>query len=106
MLAETRNSLNSLASRLNNIATNVDNTVTDTKPELKETMQDVRTLTMRLDSLTINLNDLVLGVKDSNSTVGKLLSEDEMYDNVNKALLNINKLVRKIEKDGIRLRLF
>ena len=106
MLAETRNSLNSLASRLNNIATNVDNTVTDTKPELKETMQDVRTLTMRLDSLTINLNELVLGVKDSNSTVGKLLSEDEMYDNVNKALLNINKLVRKIEKDGIRLRLF
>lgn len=106
MLADTRNSINSLTARLNNIALNVDNTVSETKPELKETMQDVRLLTARLDSLTINLNDLVTGVKDSNSTVGKLLTEDEMYDNINKALLNINKLVRKIEKDGIRLRLF
>lgn len=106
MLADTRNSINSLTARLNNIALNVDNTVTETKPELKETMQDVRLLTARLDSLTMNLNDLVSGAKDSNSTVGKLLTEDEMYDNINKALLNINKLVRKIEKDGIRLRLF
>lgn len=106
MLADTRNSINSLTVKLNNIATNVDNTVTDTKPEIKETMQDVRVLTARLDSLTINLNNLVLGANDSNSTVGKLLTEDEMYDNINKALLNINKLVKKIEKDGIRLKLF
>jgi len=106
MLAETRTSLNSLATRLNNIAENVDNTVTDTKPELKETLEDVRLLTSRLDSLTINLNSLVENAKDSNSTVGKLFSEDDMYDNINKALLSINKLVKKIEKDGIRLRLF
>lgn len=106
MLSDTRNSINSLTARLNNIALNIDNTVTETKPELKETMQDVRTLTARLDSLTMNINELVLGVKDSNSTVGKLLTEDEMYDNINKSLLNIDKLVKKIEKDGIRLRLF
>lgn len=106
MLSDTRNSINSLTAKLNNIATNIDNTVTDTKPELKETMQDVRILTNRLDSLTMNLNSLVLNASDSNSTVGKLLSEDDIYENINKALLSINKLVKKIEKDGIRLRLF
>ncbi len=106
MLADTRSSINSLTAKLNNIAANIDNTVTDTKPELKETMQDVRILTGRLDSLTINLNSLVLNASDSNSTVGKLLSEDDIYENINKALLSINKLVKKIEKDGIRLRLF
>lgn len=106
MLSDTRTSINSLTTRLNSIAENVDNTVSDTKPELKETMQDIRQLTARLDSLTINLNELVLGVKDPNSTVGKLMTEDEVYDNINKALLNINSLVKKIEKDGIRLRLF
>ncbi|MBZ0202309.1 MAG: MCE family protein [Ignavibacteria bacterium] len=106
MLADTRSSINSLTAKLNNIATNIDNTVTDTKPELKETMQDVRILTGRLDSLTINLNSLVLNASDSNSTVGKLLGEDDMYENINKALLSINKLVKKIEKDGIRLKLF
>lgn len=106
MLADTRNSINSLTLKLNNIATNVDNTVTDTKPEIKQTMEEVRLLTARLDSLTINLNNLVLGANDSNSTVGKLLTEDDMYENINKALLNINSLVKKIEKDGIRLKLF
>ncbi len=106
MLADTRNSINSLTLKLNNIATNVDNTVNETKPEIKETMQDVRALTQRLDSLTISLNTLVSGANDSNSTVGKLLTQDDMYDNINKALLNINKLVKKIEKDGIRLKLF
>jgi phospholipid/cholesterol/gamma-HCH transport system substrate-binding protein len=106
MLSDTRNSINSLTAKLNNIAANVDNTVNDTKPELKNTLQDVRLLTGRLDSLTINLNNLVLGANDSNSTVGKLLTQDDMYDNINKALLNINKLVKKIEKDGIRLKLF
>ena len=106
MLAETRTSLNSLASKLNNIASNVDNTVTETKPELKETMKDVRTLTARLDTLTINLNSFVVNASDSNGTVGKLINEDDMYDNVNKTLISINKLVRKIEKDGIRLKLF
>ncbi|MFI5212174.1 MAG: MlaD family protein [Ignavibacteria bacterium] len=106
MLAETRSSLNSLASRLNKIAENVDNTVTDTKPELKGTLEDVRLLTARLDSLTINLNSMVVNASDSNSTVGKLLGEDDMYENVNNALISINKLVKKIEKDGIRLKLF
>ncbi|MCI0450009.1 MAG: MlaD family protein [Chlorobi bacterium] len=106
MLAETRNNLNSLTARLNSIAENVDNTVIETKPELKETMQDVRMLTSRIDTLAINLNTLVGDAKDSNSTVGRLLTEDDMYDNINKALLSINKLVKKIEKDGIRLRLF
>lgn len=106
MLADTRKSINSLTVKLNNIATNVDNTVSDTKPEIKETMEDVRSLTARLDTLTINLNELVLGTKDPNSTVGKLFTQDDMYDNINKALLNINKLVKKIEKDGIRLKLF
>jgi phospholipid/cholesterol/gamma-HCH transport system substrate-binding protein len=106
MLAETRNSLNSLASKLNNIALNVDNTVTDTKPELKQTFEDVRTLTTRLDSLTINLNALVMNATDSNSTVGKLLSEDEMYENVNNALISINKLIKKIEKNGLKLNIF
>lgn len=106
MLAETRLNIKSLTDRLNNIAENVDNTVTDTKPELKETLENVKLLTTRLDSLTINLNSLVVNAKDTNSTVGKLLNEDVMYDNVNKALISINKLVKKIEKDGIRLRLF
>lgn len=106
LISETKNNINSLAIKLSGIASNLDNTVSDTRPELKQTMHDIQLLTSRLDSLAINLNSIVSGTMDSNSTVGKLLSEDEVYVNLNKTLININKLVRKIEKDGVRLRLF
>ncbi len=106
MLEENRLSLKSLTGRLNSVATNLDETVLETKPELKNTISDIRDLTGRVDSLAFNLNQLVLDTKDSNSTVGKLLTDDDFYNNLNKTILSINKLVKKIEKDGIRLRLF
>jgi len=106
MLEENRLSLKSLTGRLNSIADNLDETILETKPELKNTISDIRDLTGRVDSLTFNLNQLVLDTRDSNSTVGKLLTDDEFYINLNKTILSINKLVKKIEKDGIRLRLF
>jgi ABC-type transporter Mla subunit MlaD len=78
----------------------------ETKPELRETMQNVRLLTARMDTLTYNINAMVENAQDTNSTVGKLLNEDEVYENVNQTLVSINKLIKKIEKDGIRLKIF
>jgi phospholipid/cholesterol/gamma-HCH transport system substrate-binding protein len=106
ILEENRQSLRSLTTRLNSIANNFDETLVETKPELKNTISDIRLLTGRVDSLTLNLNQFVLNAKDSNSTVGKLLTDDDFYNNLNKTVLSINKLVKKIEKDGVRLRLF
>jgi phospholipid/cholesterol/gamma-HCH transport system substrate-binding protein len=106
MLDESRKSLNSLASKLNSVAGNIDETFTETKPELKGTISDIRTLTSKLDTLTVNLNTLVLSTKDSSNTVGKLLTQDDFYNNLNKTILSINKLVKHINKEGIRLRLF
>jgi phospholipid/cholesterol/gamma-HCH transport system substrate-binding protein len=106
MLSETRSNLNNLTLKLSGIATNVDNTVSQTGSDLNQTVKDIRELTGRVDSLAVNLNRLFTGVSDSGSTVGRLLTEDDIYENVNRTLISINKLVRKIEKDGIRLRLF
>jgi phospholipid/cholesterol/gamma-HCH transport system substrate-binding protein len=106
MLADTRNNINSLTSRLNNIAYNFDNTVTETKPELKQTISDIRDLTARVDTLALNLNSFVSNAKDSSSTIGKLMTDDSIYDNLNKTIISINKLILKIKKDGLRLKLF
>ncbi len=106
MLEENRSRLRSLTARLNSIAENLDETVLETKPELRNTISDIRNLTGRVDTLAVNLNQLVLDTKDSSNTVGKLLTDDDFYNNLNKTIQSINKLVKKIEKDGIRLRLF
>ena len=106
MLNDSRQSLNSLTSKLNSVAGNIDETVTETRPELKGTISDIRSLTIKLDTLTYNLNSLVLTAKDTSGTVGKLLTQDDFYNNLNKTILSINKLVKQINKDGIRLRIF
>ena len=106
LLKENRVSLRNLTTRLNSIADNFDSTIVETKPELKNTIRDIRDLTSRVDSLTENLNSLVQNAKDTNSTVGKLITNDEFYNNLNKTVLSINKLVKKIETEGIRLKLF
>lgn len=106
LLEENRHNLSVLTSKLNSLADNLENTVTDTKPDLKETITNVRILTFKLDSLTDNFNQLVSNTRDTNSTVGKLLTDDEFYINLNNTVLNIDKLVKQIKKEGIKLRIF
>ncbi len=106
LVLENRENLRSLTARLNDIANSVDNTVTETRPELKETIGDIRLLTSRLDSVAYNLNQFVIDTRDTNSTVGKLMSDDRLYENLNKTVVGMNKLINEIKKKGIRLRLF
>ncbi len=106
MLDETRRSLNSLTTKLNSVAGNIDETVTETRPELKGTITDIRSLTSKLDSLAINLNSLVYTAKDTSGTVGKLLTQDNIYNNLNKTILSINKLINQINKEGLKLKIF
>jgi phospholipid/cholesterol/gamma-HCH transport system substrate-binding protein len=106
MIEENRSNLKSLTAQLNRLADNVDNTLTDTKPELKETLGDIKNLTNRLDSLTMNLNQFVTDTRDTNSTVGKFMTDDEFYNNLNKTVISIDKLIKEIKNKGIKLRIF
>ncbi len=106
MIADTRKSISSLTLSLNHVVDNVGSTVDETRPELKETVQDIKALTIKLDSLTDNLNSVVSSTKDTNSTVGKLMTQDDIYENLNKTIISIDKLVKQIKKDGIKLKIF
>lgn len=106
MLVENRNNIRNLTARLNNIADNVDNTVTESKPEFKQTITDIRSLTARIDSIAVSLNQFIYDTRDSSGTVGKLISDGKLYENLNSTVLSLNKLIKQINTKGIRLRLF
>jgi phospholipid/cholesterol/gamma-HCH transport system substrate-binding protein len=91
---------------LNSIADNVDKTVIETKPDLKQTFDDIRDLTNRLDSIAANFNGILLNARDSSSTVGKLLTDDQLYNNLNKTLVSLDKLIKQIKEKGIKLSIF
>jgi ABC-type transporter Mla subunit MlaD len=106
MIADTKKSVNQLTLNLNGVVDKVGTTMDETRPELKGTFEDIRQLTSKLDTLTVNLNNLVVSTKDSNSTVGKLMTQDDLYENINKTVQSINKLVKQIKKDGIKFNIF
>lgn len=101
LIEENRKNISSLTAKLNSFADNLDATVNETRPEIKTTLGNIKELTLKLDSLGTNLNNFVLSIKDTNSTVGKLLTQDEFYKNLNKTLLDIDKLVKKLQKEGL-----
>lgn len=106
LLVENRTNLRNLTAKLNNIVDNVDNTVSDAKPEFKQTITDIRSLTMRLDSIAISMNQFIVDTRDTSGTVGKLISNDKLYENLNSTVISLDKLIKEINKKGIRLRLF
>lgn len=106
MLADTKKNIGTITMNLNGVVDKVGVTVDESRPEIKQTFEDIKTLTTKLDALTDNLNLLVVNAKDTNSTVGKLLTEDDLYDNLNKTIQSINILVKQIKKDGIKFKIF
>lgn len=110
LISENRINLNQLTSKLNSVANSVDNTFTETGPDVRKSIENVKVLTSRIDTLTMNLNQLVANANDTNSTVGKLMTQDEMYNSLSKTLSNINNLLKDmnkmIRKDGIKISIF
>lgn len=46
-----------------------------------------------IDTVLFNLNETILYIKESEGSIGKLINEDSVYNNLNKLLVDIDKLV-------------
>lgn len=106
LLTDSKNGLNRITSKLENTVGNVDNVVTENGTELKNTLQDIQTLTTSVDTLVSNLNTVVGHFKDKESGIGKFLTDDKFFDNMNETLVQIEKLSKNIRKNGIKLNIF
>ncbi|MFA7360835.1 MAG: MlaD family protein [Candidatus Kapaibacterium sp.] len=116
-LAITSRSLNGLVSdsrkNVNNLSENADKTLKsvntlldDTSPEIKNTFKDVQSLTVKFDSLVTNLNLIVSDIQTQNSGVGRFIYDDKFFNNLNKLIIEVEKLTVKIKNDGVKINLF
>ncbi|HEX2788292.1 MAG TPA: MlaD family protein [Ignavibacteria bacterium] len=106
LVNENRVSLSNLQGKVGNTIDNVNTLIDESSPEFKQTFQNIETLTAKVDSLINNLNVIVTDVKDQKSGMGKFIYDEKFYDNINKTLLEIEKLTRKIRTDGVKINLF
>lgn len=106
LVNENRVSLNNLQGKVGTTIDNVNTLIDESSPEFKQTFENIETLTSKVDSLINNLNVIVSDVKDQKSGMGKFIYDEKFYNNINKTLLEIEMLTKKIRTDGVKINIF
>ena len=81
------NSLSDFRSASNNIKSITDSLNSD----------DIKSVTINLNSLVNNLNSITTSLKNSEGTAGKLINDKSIYDNLENATNQLNRLIEDIK---------
>ena len=86
------NSLSDFRSASNNIKSITDSLNSD----------DIKSITINLNSLVNNLNSITTSLKNSEGTAGKLINDKSIYDNLENATNQLNRLIEDIKQNPNR----
>ena len=86
------NSLSDFRSASNNIKSITDSLNSD----------DIKSITINLNSLVNNLNSITTSLKNSEGTAGKLINDRSIYDNLENATNQLNRLIEDIKLNPSR----
>ena len=86
------NSLSDFRSASNNIKSITDSLNSD----------DIKSITTNLNSLVNNLNSITTSLKNSEGTAGKLINDKSIYDNLENATNQLNRLIEDIKLNPSR----
>lgn len=86
------NSLSDFRSASNNIKSITDSLNSD----------DIKSVTINLNSLVNNLNSITTSLKNSEGTAGKLINDKSIYDNLENATNQLNRLIEDIKLNPSR----
>ncbi|MDQ3022651.1 MAG: MlaD family protein [Bacteroidota bacterium] len=106
LVNDSRVGINRLTSQLGSTVDNVDLAIGDNSKELKSTLYEIKSLTNTVDTLVNNMNVIVANIKDDDKGIGKFLTDDKFFNNINKTLTELEKLTKSIRTKGIKLNLF
>ncbi|MCB9091701.1 MAG: MCE family protein [Halobacteriovoraceae bacterium] len=97
MAKTNEESINHIVGNLEDISDKVAFELDDTnKNSLLGSIKEIRPIMENLKQATGDLKEIIADVKAGKGTVGKLLRDDQVVEQVNETLTNVNKLVRRI----------
>jgi phospholipid/cholesterol/gamma-HCH transport system substrate-binding protein len=107
LAAEQRQQLNALTSSLTRSARGIEGAAT--QPELARALARTDSMSLRLDAATASLQQastslasLVTRMESGEGTLGKLMRDDRLYDNLNAAVTDLNRLTTDIRQNPRR----
>lgn len=92
--------------RLDRIMTNMDNitkTFSDATPEFKATLSNLESMTgsmnVSLPAILTDIENILSKVKSEDGTVGKLLNNEDLYNNLDTTLINLSILLEDLKNN-------
>lgn len=104
ILQDNQGKIDTLVSNLEKFSKDIAMQVDKDQPQ--SAMSDVKKILANVDKMTEDLKNLVADIKAGKGTVGKLLVEDEIADQVQQTLSGVQKLVGKVEDIRTELAVF
>jgi len=112
-LNDISSQMKSLPKDLNRSLTNFDDAVNDFSSVVKNnetgihsTLQNINIITSRLDTVSSSLKAVMGQIENQEGTLGKMVYDPTLYNNLSKALVTIDSLARQIKEDGLDIDLF
>ena len=84
--------------RLNELAQNLNGVVNDNKENLKVTMENVREASKSAEMALASIDNITRRIDRGEGTLGKLVNEDGMYNNIDSAAKGVSDYVSKVER--------
>ncbi|NOR44885.1 MAG: MCE family protein [Candidatus Delongbacteria bacterium] len=104
-----KNTMNSVSEKFNKTLNKADNLVDSMQTSIDQGKSEIRKIYPQIDSLIFktdllitSLNKRVEELYDSTGTIGRLVNSDDFYIKLDRAITNIDSLVKKIDREGIK----
>jgi phospholipid/cholesterol/gamma-HCH transport system substrate-binding protein len=98
LLRESRSDVRSTTRTMKKVSGDLDDMIDVNKDELTEGIVRFSAAAARLDSLSLSLKSLVNSVESGEGTLGKLIKERKVHDEIEATLDNLNRLINDIRE--------
>jgi phospholipid/cholesterol/gamma-HCH transport system substrate-binding protein len=99
LLRENRSNIGRTADNMEKISGDVSDLVGSRKETLAQGIDDFASAAARLDSLTISLKLVASRIENGDGTLGMLVNEKKLHEDVEQVLANINALLADVKAD-------
>lgn len=95
MIMEAKNTL----TNLDDLSSNNKEKITSLITNLEATSSELETLSAGLNETTLTLNEVLTKINNGDGSLGKMVNDPSLYNNIDSLSINLNQLIKNINKD-------
>lgn len=107
MMDENRSNIKKIASNTVDLTNEAKDFIGKNKDGIQRSVNELQNLLMKTDTLLTNANNFATEIKARQNNIGKILYDEEMYNNLNNSIKKLselsNILLNQLKKEGVKV---